>query len=74
LSQEENDGHTPEVICSQTLAKWQEDWRFFATQETITVSEVNGSFQGMHLPRKVMDKIFYQNALMWYKPRFKLAR
>lgn len=46
--------------------RWVADWKFFVTDETLTVKEVNGSFQGLKLPKEVVDKIYYANAVKWF--------
>ena len=45
---------------------WLRHWRFFTTSETMTVPKVQGAFKGMKLPRQVVDKIYFGNALKWY--------
>lgn len=46
---------------------WFRHWRFFVTDEEMNVPKVTGTFQGMKLPRTVVDKIYRTNALHWYK-------
>ncbi len=46
--------------------KWLEDWRYFVTDETMTVEEVNGEFQGLKLPKDVINKIYHDNAVRWF--------
>jgi Amidohydrolase len=46
---------------------WISDWKFFVTDERMTSWNFRGSFNGLHLPREVVDKIFYTNAVKWYK-------
>jgi hypothetical protein len=45
---------------------WLRHWRFFVTGDTMTVPKVEGSFKGMRLPRQVVEKIYFGNALKWY--------
>jgi len=45
---------------------WLRHWRFFTTDDTMTVPKVQGAFRGMKLPRQVVDKIYFGNALKWY--------
>lgn len=45
---------------------WLRDWQYFATSETMTTPEVNGEFKGLQLPREVIDKIYYKNAVKWF--------
>jgi hypothetical protein len=43
-------------------AGWVEDWRFLATSDRLHSPDFAKSFQGMHLPREVVDKIYRRNA------------
>ncbi|UCG26892.1 MAG: amidohydrolase family protein [Bacteroidales bacterium] len=45
---------------------WLEDWRYFTTDEEMTSDIVDGSFHGLKLDSKVLEKIYYQNAKSWY--------
>ena len=45
---------------------WTRDWKYFATAEMLTVPEVNGEFQGLQLPKDVIDKIYHDNAVRWF--------
>lgn len=45
---------------------WLMDWKYFVTNEMMTVNDVNGSFQGLKLPRGVVDKIYKTNAERWF--------
>jgi hypothetical protein len=38
----------------------------FYTDKSMTGSEVNGEFRGLKLPKTVVDKIYYSNAVKWY--------
>ena len=57
----------PDSAKSNQHATWIEDWKYFATDEMMTVEEVDGEFQGLMLPRKVIDKIYRLNAMRWFK-------
>jgi predicted TIM-barrel fold metal-dependent hydrolase len=46
---------------------WTSDWKFFVTDAKMTTWNFRGSFNGLHLPKEVVDKIYYKNALKWYK-------
>ena len=46
---------------------WTDDWRYFSTSFEMTSDKFKGKFAGLKLPRKVVDKIYYQNAVKWYK-------
>lgn len=47
--------------------KWLADWKYFVTNETMTADEVNGEFKGLQLPKEVVNKIFHDNAVKWFK-------
>lgn len=48
---------------------WLDDWKYFATEETLSVAEVEGEFKGLKLPKDVLDKIYRLNAIRWFKIR-----
>lgn len=41
---------------------WYRDWTYFVTDQTMESDLVNGTFQGIRLPKSAVDKIFYENA------------
>jgi hypothetical protein len=57
----------PEEARRYTHEKWLEDWKYFVTDETMSVDEVSGEFQGLKLPKEVVDKIYYANAVRWFE-------
>lgn len=42
---------------------WQSDWRYLATGETQRVAVLEADVRGLALPRAVIDKIYYRNAV-----------
>jgi hypothetical protein len=46
---------------------WLQDWKYFVSDEMMTAVEVDGEFQGLNLPKEVIDKIYRQNAIRWFK-------
>ena len=62
-------GGKQEAEAFQTFAHetWMLDWKFFVTDEWMTSDRVNEQFQGLKLPKEVVDKIFYKNAIKWFK-------
>jgi hypothetical protein len=46
---------------------WVRDWKYFVTDEPLTSPHVNGEFQGLKLPREVIDHIYRKNAMTWFK-------
>jgi len=49
---------------------WLSDWKFFATDSTMTVHDFDGSFKCLQLPREVIDKIYRKNAEKWFPGAF----
>lgn len=45
---------------------WLRDWKYFVTDETMTSDLIDGEFQGLHLPREVVNKIYRENAQTWF--------
>lgn len=45
---------------------WLRHWRFFTTDEMMSVPKVDGEFKGMKLPKEVVDKIYRKNAEKWF--------
>ncbi len=43
------------------------DWNYFTSSMNLESKEVSKPFIGLKLPKKVVDKIFYRNAVKWYK-------
>lgn len=53
---------TPGALSSRMQETWLRDWKYFVTGEVMQSDLVNGEFQGIQLPKAVVDKIFFQNA------------
>jgi predicted TIM-barrel fold metal-dependent hydrolase len=55
---------------SALLDKWKDiwsvDWLFFVSDERLTSTFIDDEFTGLHLPKDVVDKIYYRNAVKWY--------
>lgn len=52
----------PESFTQDMHDTWTRDWQYFVSDEVMESDLVNGSFQGIQLPKEVVDQIFYQNA------------
>jgi predicted TIM-barrel fold metal-dependent hydrolase len=46
---------------------WVNDWEFLVSDNKMTSNLIDGEFRGLKLPKKVIDKIYKNNALQWYK-------
>ncbi|PSR54739.1 hydrolase [Adhaeribacter arboris] len=49
-------------IRKQAHETWSRDWKFFTSDENMSVPSIEGTFTGLKVPREVVDKIYYQNA------------
>ncbi|MBP1667614.1 MAG: amidohydrolase family protein [Bacteroidetes bacterium] len=47
--------------------EWTDDWKYFATDSEMTSALFEGSFKGLQLPKEVIDKLYRENAVKWYK-------
>lgn len=56
---------TPEGLKKHAHEVWLRHWRFFTTDDLMRVPKVDGAFKGLKLPKEVVDKIYYRNALQW---------
>ena len=50
--------------------EWRSDWIYFATGESMSSPNVNGSFRGLALDKDILRKIYYTNAVTWYPDIF----
>jgi hypothetical protein len=55
-----------EELKKRIHSVWLEDWKYFTTDEEMTSDIVEGSFRGLKLDPDVLEKIYYQNARIWY--------
>ncbi|HEX8059352.1 MAG TPA: amidohydrolase family protein [Cyclobacteriaceae bacterium] len=64
-------GIGPDSNAEKTKASlknvWLADWKFFTGDETLSSPNVNGEFQGLKLDKKIIDKIYRENAIRWFK-------
>ncbi|MDR9365850.1 MAG: amidohydrolase family protein [Balneolaceae bacterium] len=56
------DSSDPEDVRQLAADTWRSDWEFFVTDNTLEVWQVEGSFQGLKLPKEVVDKLYHENA------------
>ncbi|MER3373094.1 MAG: amidohydrolase family protein [Allomuricauda sp.] len=51
----------PEDLKQHIHERWLEEWKFFATDNSINLKGF-GVLKGLKLPKKVIDKIYFENA------------
>jgi predicted TIM-barrel fold metal-dependent hydrolase len=59
-------GPEPEKLKEQTHEVWIRDWKFLTTDSIMTSWEVDGEFRGLKLPKDVIEKIYFSNAVKWF--------
>ncbi|MCG3154279.1 MAG: hypothetical protein DKINENOH_00873 [bacterium] len=52
----------PDEFKKEIHAKWLADWKYLNTDSTMTVPELDQPFQGVALPKSVVEKIYHRNA------------
>jgi predicted TIM-barrel fold metal-dependent hydrolase len=62
-----NGSNNPDGFKKRMHETWLDDWKYFTTDEEMTSDKFRGTFTGLRLPREVVDKIYYGNAVKWYK-------
>lgn len=58
----------PAAFKREAHAVWTADWRYLATGETQRVEVLHAEVPGLALPRAVIDKIYYANAVRVFAP------
>lgn len=56
----------PEEIKAHAHEVWLRHWNFFTSDDRMEVPKVKGEFQGMKLPKEVVDKIYRTNTEKWF--------
>jgi predicted TIM-barrel fold metal-dependent hydrolase len=46
---------------------WTDDWKYFTTDKEMTSEKFDVKFSGLKLSKDVIDKIYFKNAVKWYK-------
>ncbi len=57
---------SPEEVKAFVHHAWLNDWIFFCTEDTMRSQAFDGVFKGLKLPKTVVDKIYYKNAVNWF--------
>jgi Amidohydrolase len=57
-----------EIIEKIMLNKWLDEWMFFVSDSTYEATQLSGKIiTGLNLPKKVIDKIYYENAEKFFQ-------
>jgi len=60
-------GRNPEIFKKRMHNTWLYDWKYFVTDSEMNSGLFKGEFTGLKLPKKVIDKIYRENAVKWYR-------
>lgn len=60
-------GNNPDSFKKMMHNEWIDDWKYFATDTEMTSDKFRGTFDGLKLPKRVVDKLYRENAIRWYK-------
>ena len=59
--------HNPKDFVKRMHEKWQADWTYFSTDSVMTIRGISSSVKGLNLPPKILEKIYWENAQIWYR-------
>ncbi|UXH77581.1 amidohydrolase [Roseateles amylovorans] len=69
---------TPEqsgqALLREVTPIWRQHWRYFNTEETFKVADLDQPVQGLGLPRDVVDKLYHLNAERTFPTAWKAPR
>ncbi len=60
-------GTNPEEFTEDLHGRWIADWKYFTSNEKMTAPEFSGEFPGLQLPKEVVNKLYNENAIRYYK-------
>lgn len=58
----------PAEVSKAAHENWLRHWKFFTSGEKMKVPKVEKEFNGLKLPKEVVDKIYLKNAEKWFPP------
>ncbi|MEK6479404.1 amidohydrolase family protein [Catalinimonas sp. 4WD22] len=61
-----DDEMSPEALKKEAHEIRLRHWKFFTSDETMSVPKVEDEFKGLRLPKQVIDKIYRENAKKWF--------
>jgi len=60
------EGQDPAEVKKHAHEVWAREWRYLTSGDSLQSPFVNKKFKGLHLPKTVIDKIYYKNPEKWY--------
>ncbi len=64
----------PAEVSKLAHENWLRHWKFFASGEKMKVPKVEKEFNGLKLPKEIVDKIYLKNAEKWLPPITKITK
>lgn len=61
----------PEALKTYCKSTWEQHWLYFTSDSMMEAPEIEGSFQALHLPKTIIDKIYRLNAEKWFPDAFR---
>ena len=61
------DSNSNSEVAKRVHDTWLDDWKYFTTRDEMTSVTFRGKFEGLQLPKEVVNKIYFENAIKWYK-------
>ncbi|MPM19892.1 hypothetical protein SDC9_66319 [bioreactor metagenome] len=55
-----------DTVSSEMLRKWESDWAYLATDSIQVIENISGDIRGLHLPKTVIDKVYYENVNRYF--------
>jgi hypothetical protein len=60
-------GRNRESFQNNVYQTWLRDWEYLITDNKMQSDLINSEFHGLKLPKETVDKIYFHNAVKWYK-------
>ena len=64
----------PAEVSKSAHENWLRHWKFFTSGEKMKVPKVEKEFNGLKLPKEIVDKIYLKNAEKWFPPITKITK
>jgi predicted TIM-barrel fold metal-dependent hydrolase len=59
--------NNPDGFKKRMHDTWIDDWKYLTSGNEMASDKFDGKFQGLKLPKEVVDKIYSRNAVKWYR-------
>lgn len=56
----------PEEVTKELERRWEKHWLFFSTDKKLESIQTDKPFQGLALPKSILEKVYHENAKRWY--------